>query len=696
MKRLLTLSLILLCLPLCASAQDEYVRQAPPSPQLQKAIDLYFDFKQEESLEKFIEVSKQTGEREAFLNAAYVALELGNSRLAVDTISMALKKFPTDTQVLEFAGEAYLAAGYYLNAENVFARLTENNNKTEFYYISLARAQMGLGQLDLAEVNLKQAAHGVNHLPLANFMLGELYTKQGKYDKAADAFKKVMESDSQFIEAKQRYANVLAKLKQSNKAYSSYAKEEVAQENAKNAQEIIRKIKPLVTPVDTEFDSYSAPSRRHTHVKKPVSYDGELPMIRVGLGVKVNGSPLGMDSIKFSTSNDFSAVDEKGKTITAGGPGKFWEAAIINKKPYLISPGGIKTGFNTSVKIVQDSDDDNSHTTILKDMLTGHGMTWMSRDDKEYRGVIEFDYNRSLNAFVVINHVNLEEYVFGVVASEMPSIFPTEALKSQAVIARTYALKAMGKHKSWGYDVCDAQHCQVYGGVKAERERTNAAAEATMGVVLTYKNKPIEAVFSSNCGGYTQSSGEAGWYPHPYLKPVSDYQDFNESNLQPYNFKELLQHTRPAFSRYFKNVSPSTFRWTRYLREDQIRQIVSQKKNIGNIKAIIPLKRGKSGYVNGVKIVGTQGTLILNKEHEIKKYLALGMLRSTYFIVEPNLENGIPKSFIFYGGGWGHGVGLCQTGTGGRADAGQNFKQILRHYYSDVELKDIRTDRQIN
>lgn len=694
MKRLLTLLLIFLLLPFYAAAQDGYAQQPLPSPQLKEAIDLYFDFKQEKALEKFIEISKETGERDAFLNATYIALELGNSRLAVDTISMALKKFPTDTQVLEFAGDAYLAAGYYLNAENIFARLTENNNKTEFYYISLARAQMGLKQLDLAEVNLKQAAMGTNHLPLAYYMLGDLYSQKGNYQKAADAFKKVMQYDSQFLEAKQRYSQSLAKLKTS-KDYSAYAKEKAQSENAKNAYDEISKLKPLKTPVETNLYSDNVPRQRHTHVKKPVSYDGDLPMIKVGLGVKVNGSPLGMDSIKFSTSYDFAAVDDKGKTIAAGGPGRFWEATIINKKPYLISPNGIKTAFTKSVQIVQHSDDDNSHTTILKDMMTGHGMTWMSRQDKEYRGIIEFVYNRSLNAFVIINHVNLEEYVFGVVASEMPSIFPTEALKTQAVIARTYALKAMGKHKSWGYDVCDAQHCQVYGGVKAEREGTNAAAEATMGIVLTYKNKPIEAVFSSNCGGYTQSSEEAGWYAHPYLEPVSDYQDFNEGNLQPYNFKELLQHTRPAFSRYFKNVSPATFRWTRFITENQIRQVVSQKRNIGNITAIIPLKRGRSGYVNGVKVVGTKGSLTLNKEHEIKKYLGMGMLRSTYFIVEPNLENGEPKSFIFYGGGWGHGVGLCQTGTGGRADAGQNFKQILHHYYSNVKLEDIRTGKEV-
>ena len=107
-------------------------------------------------------------------------------------------------------------------------------------------------------------------------------------------------------------------------------------------------------------------------------------------------------------------------------------------------------------------------------------------------------------------------------------------------------------------------------------------------------------------------------------------------------------------------------------------------------KAIVPLNRGRSGYVNGVKIIGTKGTLTLTKEHEIKKYLALGLLRSTYFMVQPNYEKGKVKSFIFYGGGWGHGVGLCQTGSGGRAEAGQDYEQILKHYYTGTELKDIR------
>jgi SpoIID/LytB domain protein len=105
---------------------------------------------------------------------------------------------------------------------------------------------------------------------------------------------------------------------------------------------------------------------------------------------------------------------------------------------------------------------------------------------------------------------------------------------------------------------------------------------------------------------------------------------------------------------------------------------------------VVPVKRGRSGYVNGVRINGEKGSITLTKENEIKRYLALGMLRSTYFITEPVMEKGKPKAFIFYGGGWGHGVGLCQTGAGGRAQAGQNFEQILNHYYTDTLLTDVR------
>lgn len=659
--------------------------------EIQKASSLYFEGKQQEALNKFLELSKKDGDKEAFLNAVYIALELGQTKLAIDTISVALKKFPQDQTVLEFAGDAYLNAGYYLNAENIFSRLVGQKTKTDFYYINLARSQIGLDMPKLAIKNLQLADKSNNHIALANFLLGGIYEKQKDYKKARAAYKKVLDYDNQFIEARKKYADVLFALKDYNEAWKNYLSVRSVESNDKHINAMIEKTRPHVKKQNQEIKTEKKQQiNTHTHVKEPVSFEGPLPLIRVGLGAKISGAPIGLKEVKFSSSHNFDAIDNHGKLLVSGKAKTWWKAVVEKNAMYLVDPKNKKTYVSTSVKIVPEYDENEGHTIIIKDLLTGHGTTWLSRQDNEYRGEIEFIFNKKLNGIVPVNIVNIEEYVYGVVASEMPSIFPIEALKTQAVIARTYAIKALGKHKRWGYDVCDTQNCQVYGGVKAERERTNSATEATCGEILTYKDKPIEAVFSSNCGGYTQSSSEAGWFSHNYLKPVSDYQDFNEENLQPYHFKELLEHSRPAYSRYFKNVSPSTFRWTRVLEEEQLREVANRKKNIGKIKAIIPLKRGRSGYVHGVKIVGEKNSLILTKEHEIKKYLATGMLRSTYFIVQPIYEKGKIKSFIFYGGGWGHGVGLCQTGSGGRASQGQTYEEILKHYYTDVEIKDIR------
>ncbi|MBR4508047.1 MAG: SpoIID/LytB domain-containing protein [Elusimicrobiaceae bacterium] len=664
---------------------------------LQKASDLYFEGKQQEALNEFIKISKTEGDREAFLNAIYIALELGQNKLAIDTASAALKNFPQDPTILEFTGQAYLNAGYYLNAENIFTRLVGQKTKTDFYYINLARAQIGLNMPKLAIKNLQFAAKSEDHTALANFLLGELYFAQKDYKKARTAYKKVLDYDNQFIEAKKKYAEVLFQLKDYKQAYKNYLSIRSVEPNDKYTNQMIEKIHPYLKKAsDLNLPTEKETTiNRHTNVQKPISFEGPLPTIRVGLGAKISGAPIGLKEIKFSPSHDFKITDNKGKILVNGKAKTWWQIIIENNKMYLVSPENKKTYIPVSVKIAPQSQEYEGHTTIIKDLLVGHGTTWITLQDNEYRGEIEFIYNKKINGIIPVNIVNIEEYVYGVVASEMPKTFPLEALKTQAVIARTYGIKALGKHKKWGYDVCDTQNCQVYGGVKAEQEKTNSATDATCGQILTYQDSPIEAVFSSNCGGYTQSSSEAGWSRQEYLKPVSDYQDLDENNLQPYHFKELLEHSRPAYSRFFKNISPATFRWTRVLEEKQLREVIKQKKDIGQITAIIPLKRGRSGYVHGVKIVGKKGTLTLTKEHEIKKYLATGMLRSTYFIVQPNYEKGEIKSFIFYGGGWGHGVGLCQTGSGGRASAGQDYKEILKHYYTDIDIQDIRTKKPV-
>ena len=688
MRKTFALTFLIL-FPFCAFCQNAVSTTTAPAT-LESARELYFSSKPEEALKQYIEISKNTKNRKAFLNAIYIALELAKPRLAVDTATEALKQMPHDATILEFAAKAYLAAGYNVNAENILSLLSSTSqDKNSFYNIGMARAQMGMGEYKLAEQNLKQASKGYNGA-LANFLLGELFFKEKSYFFAAKHYKLALDLDSQFLEAQKRYGDALVNLKKYKEAWQSYKNVQAADAQYKEVSKALKDLSAHYKPPVNELDIPET-TRSHTNIKNPENYTGKpFPKIRVGLGAKINGAPKGVSEIKFSTSHKFTAKEGKKTLIKDGANKQYWTVKVANGVPYLVSPKGKETAFKKSIKISQESDEDNAHTIIVKNMLVGHGTTWISREDREYRGEMEFIYSPKAGGIYLVNHVNMEEYLYGVVASEMPSLFPIEALKAQAVIARTYAEKAMGKHKAWGYDVCDTQHCQVYSGVKQERERTNSAAEATQGLILEYKNRPIEAVFSSNCGGSTQSAKEAGWWDTPYLQSVSDYKNLKADQFEPYNFSLLLQYPQEAYSKYFNNVSKSNFRWVRYVEEPILRQVVARKKDIGKIKEIIILGRGKSGYVNKVKIVGTTGNLILTKENQIKKYLALGLLRSTYFTVEPSFEDGVLKAFIFYGGGWGHGVGLDQTGAGGRAESGQNFRDILLHYYTDVQIKDIR------
>lgn len=671
-------------MPVWAADKEPSVPAETESARLQEAGSLYFDYKQNDALDAYIELSKDTGNRQAFLNAAFIAMEQNNPKQAVDIMSAAYRLYPQDREVIEMAAEAYLADGQYRAAEKFLSLLPENPDRAGFFHINLARAQIGLGERKLAKYNLKMAARAGTHPALANYLLGILYEEDKDYEKAADVFRKATVYDHQFIEAKKHYAAVLEKLGNYNEAYRQYRMIYSSEKNLKDVNAALSRLKPRLSRPEKEITG-GKEILKHTFVKPLIPPENvQTKEIKIGIGMRSNGRPPVRTTVHFIPSHNFKITDPQTGTLLASGKAKeSWVAVLENGKAYLLTPANQKIPFKKSVLITPSSNTEGEgHTIIVKNVMSGAGMTWASVDDKEYRGQLQITYHSTLKTLIPINIVNIEEYLQGVISSEMPTQFPIDALRAQAVLARTYALKHLGKHRYYGYDLCDTQNCQVYGGVSSESERGNAAVESTMGEILQYDNKPIESVFSANCGGITQSAKEAGWYDTPYLQPVSDYKDFDFNQLQPYHFKELLQYPHDAYSRYDKNVSLAAFRWTRVVEEEDLSQIIKQqKKDIGRITAIIPLRRGRSGYVSRLLVKGSKGSVTLNKENVIRNNLSLGMLRSSYFIVEPNYQDRELKYFVFYGGGWGHGVGFDQTGAAGRADAGQNYKEILHHYF---------------
>src|SRR5262249_27530808 len=143
--------------------------------------------------------------------------------------------------------------------------------------------------------------------------------------------------------------------------------------------------------------------------------------------------------------------------------------------------------------------------------------------ERHLRGEIEVSLLRNRRALKIVNIVDLESYTHGVISAEMPIASPLEALKAQSVVARSEALylKRIRLHRKQGYDLCDGQHCQVYAGIAAESERSRGVVEASRGTILAFRGEVANVIYSSNCGGHTQSGTELHkWGKVPYWQGI--------------------------------------------------------------------------------------------------------------------------------------------------------------------------------
>ena len=300
---------------------------------------------------------------------------------------------------------------------------------------------------------------------------------------------------------------------------------------------------------------------------------------------------------------------------------------------------------------------------------------YLSVAGSQYRGdiVLALAENKTIT---VINEVKLDDYIGGVISEEMSPEWPMEALKAQAVAARTFAVYSLGIHEEDGYDVCATTHCQVYGGIESESPTGLRAVSATRGEILTYQGKPIYAAFHSSSGGMTAGSEEAGGNALPYLQPVRDPQDAANSNSHwqvSLSAKELSA-----------KLSAAGFR-------------------IGNLKAVelTPLDIGKgasdrypSGRIKQARFIGSLQTVSvpgpkLRWVAGLPSTLA-DVRRGTGKTTVPNTKGKIEFSdanaeVVFDGYGRGHGIGLSQWGANALA-AKKTYREILNHYYTNVEF----------
>ncbi|MDF9408688.1 SpoIID/LytB domain-containing protein [Pelotomaculum isophthalicicum JI] len=320
------------------------------------------------------------------------------------------------------------------------------------------------------------------------------------------------------------------------------------------------------------------------------------------------------------------------------------------------SEESVNLGENTSLYVRNDR--------AQKELASSSGLNLISllegAEYKRYRGNIEFRVESG--GLVAINELNIEDYLRGVVPAEMPSSWPAEALKAQAVVARNYALQKVEATSGSSYNLTNDQFSQVYSGYDAEVSATDKAIEETRGVVMLNRGNLISAFFHSSSGGYTENSEDVWYNALPYIKYKVD--PYDKNNLH-YNWQ--VNYTAAQLLEVFKSAG-------------------YKFKNITGIDTAYTASgaRVKKLTVSGVGTDGKPLRAEIANADNVR--IALG-LKSALFTLKKVYDKDKNLTGVnITGSGWGHGLGLSQWGANGMAKQGYKYQDILKYYYSEINI----------
>ncbi|MCI8408836.1 MAG: SpoIID/LytB domain-containing protein [Lachnospiraceae bacterium] len=382
---------------------------------------------------------------------------------------------------------------------------------------------------------------------------------------------------------------------------------------------------------------------------------------------------------------------------------------------------GKKVTINTSSDIFQK----NKNLTIMPGKGGKVSILSVKRNGKNpgYRGSIEI--RKKSKGLVVINELELEKYLYGVIGSEMPVSYGQEALKVQAICARSYAYRQFAYNDcgSLGAHVDDSVSYQVYNNTP-ECKETIQAVDETKGMVMACEGEIISAYYFSTSCGHTASANDVwqGGIQGEYLEGRVQNNSGKSMHLEKEeNFEKfILNKNFNSFDKEF-----SWYRWEVTLTKEQITTsvnknlseryqrnkdlILTKRKDgtykskaistVGDVESIRVLERGTGGVIKALEIKGTKATIKVLSEYNVRLLLTpssstiyradkskiegMSMLPSGFFIIKEDNK----KSYHLYGGGYGHGVGMSQNGAKVMAEKGYTYEEILTHYYPGVSLQ---------
>ena len=639
---------------------------------VETANRLYYQGEFQNSLQMLARiVAKEPDNDIARQNYAQLLRENGEQEEALAQLQYLAKKHPGDHSLrLEILKVTYLSGHPEWTLENFIAE-----QATAQMHLWHGLALQALDRKEAAILALETSIELAPFNPLAHAHLGYLHLAVGDPIRAKDNFNRALAQEPNWTQLFYPLAQAYMAAENPKAAHRLLIRATTTapwNRDAKVSLDILESEYPELAkpPITPEKDPSTIVPPFVETVPENLQ---EIPVVRIGLVEKTR-------QVMIRTGDTFS-VQRTGQSRT-----------LIN------APGGLYriTYDNGIISVTDDTEsillitsepvilsyENPAATTVLFDVDFGQGYYWAGRENRIYRGSIEFLPRKE--GMTVVNQLDLESYLYAVVPSEMSAKWPAAALETQAIAARTYALANIGRFAERGFDMLGTVSSQAYNGVRTEYPSTTKAVNNTRGQILTHEGKPIGAFFSANSGGFSESSLSVWRFDRSYLRATPDkLLQEHKAPLYPEALASWLNERPLTYSSQPGYFAQSAFRWVHWVTREDLDARLSEY-NLGHIVSVTTAGRGLSGRVEQVRVRGTTGERVIRGDAIRGK---LGGLRSNLFVIEPKLgADGLPEAFFLTGGGWGHGVGLDQTAAAGMASKGCGYQEILDHYYPGAQL----------
>ncbi len=598
-----------------------------------------------------------------YLNAAIVFERSGQYQKAKEVLNEALEKIDDD-KIRFYLGKLEFVSTRLKKSLKHFQEL-KKDDWLKFLYLGLVYERMG--KYNKAVSNYRKSSEKHENI-IALFRIAKIYRSQGQPEKGVDFFKKVIKADPS-IRLAYLYAGELCyDIGEYENAYNYLAKAIAFYPDREGTRKKLELVKAQLGQ-----DYFAAKVKKQEEAREKVKLPPYLPVEGVDL-IKV-GLAVDLDRFVFSSSGDFN-IKTAEKSFSAQAD-KFYRITIKNGKLLLleVKNDAVLEEFTAPIRITSQLEGVHKYPFYVLNMKYGKGDFWQKSIDRAYRGDLEIIVRNE--KITLINVINIEEYLYGVLSAEIQADSPADALAAQAVAARTIAIRNKGRHKAQGFNFCDDVHCQAYKGLFAETSPTTKAVDTTRGEIIVYESKPIESFYHSNSGGCLA----ADVFGEP--KFLIEKADAKEAKIPQNLYEEEMWFLNEPES-FSGDVKSDKFRWQRIYDSEDYENIYGV--NIAILINIFTKEQGDCFHNKKIEVVKLKGNETIEGDLAIRNYF--DKLKSSAFKLDIafNREGGA-LLLIFWGAGFGHGSGMSQDGAKTMAKEGYNYKEILKHYYYNVEIE---------